>query len=238
MPLDLLSLFLGFVLGSAAVAIAWNLTQRPVRNPEKTRLTAVWSLRDLAAPGIRPVVMAESLEGIAVPPGAKIVVPRGRIDAVPADVLASCDVRMHPEVRINAAVGKDRALLFSGAVSPKSYAVLTMDEHTVRQLQADFERTWKDSTPYVETTALKDLGGKAGRFVDVTGKAVDVMEFRGRKMLRLTDGKVAVGVVAKDADVAAFPGSTLRVTGKMHKEAGYAYVEADRVEVVAGHAAA
>lgn len=238
MPLDLLSIFLGFVVGSAAVAIAWNLMQKPVRNPETTRLTAVWSLRDLSPQGSRPVMMAESVEGVEVPSGTKIVVPRGRIDSVPPSVLASCEVRMHGEVRVNAAVGKDRALLFSGRVSPKSYAVLTMDDNTVRQLQADFERMWRESTPYVEQVPLKDLGSKAGRFVDVTGQAVDVMEFRGRKMLRLTDGKVAVGVVAKETDVGAYPGSTIRVVGRMHKESGYSFVEADKVEVLQGHAAA
>lgn len=238
MPLDLLSVFLGFVLGSAAVAIVWNLMQKPVRNPETTRLTGVWSLRDVAGQGARPVMLAEGLEGLSVPAGTKLVVPRGRIDSVPADVLATCDVRMHPDVRVNAAVGKDRALIFSGRITPKATALFTMDEHTVRQLQGDFERMWKESTPYVETTQLKDLGNKAGRFVDVTGQAVDVMEFRGRKMLRLTDGMVAVGVVAAKDDVTAYPGSTLRVVGKMHKEAGYAYLEADKVEIVGKPAAA
>jgi hypothetical protein len=238
MPLDLLSIFLGFILGSAAVAIAWNLMQKPVRNPETTRLTAVWSLRDVATAGTRPVMLAEGVEGLSVPPGTKLVVPRGRIDSVPPEVLATCEVRMHADVRVNAAVGKDRALLFSGKVSPKAYAVFTMDEATVRQLQNDFERMWKESSPYVQTTALKDLGSMAGRVVDVTGQAVDVMEFRGRKMLRLTDGKVAVGVVAAKEDVSAYPGSMLRIVGRMHKEAGYAYVEADKVEVLSGHAAA
>lgn len=235
MPLDLLSVFLGFVLGSASVAIAWNLMQKPVRNPETTRLTGVWSLRDVAGQGARPVMLAESVEGISVPPGTKIIVPRGRIDSVPPDVLSTCEVRMHADVRVNAAVGKDRALLFSGRVSPKSSAVFTMDEHTVRQLQGDFERMWKESTPYVEQAVLAELGSKAGRVVDVTGQAVDVMEFRGRKMLRLTDGKVAVGVVAKE-DVSAYPGNTLRIVGRMHKDAGYSYVEADRVEVVPARA--
>ena len=238
MPLDLLSIFLGFVLGSAAVAIAWNLMQKPVRNPETTRLTGLWSLRDVATPGMKPVLLAESIEGVAVPPGTKVIVPRGRIDSVPPEVLAACEVRMHAEVRVNAALGKDRALLFSGRLTPKAYAVFTMDENTVRQLQGDFERMWKESSPYVETTALKDLGSMAGRVVDVTGQAVDVMEFRGRKMLRLTDGKVAVGVVAAKEDVSAYPGSTLRIVGRMHKEGGYAYVEADKVEVLTRPAAA
>lgn len=233
MPIDLLSIFLGFVVGSAAVAIAWNLTQKPVRNPETTRLTAVWSLRDVAGQGARPVLLAESIEGVQVPPGSKVVVPRGRIDSVPPEVLATCEVRMHADVRVNACVGKDRALLFSGRITPRSYAVFTMDDNTVRQLQGDFERMWKESTPYVEQVPLKDLGSKAGRFVDVTGQAIDVMEFRGRKMLRLTDGKVAVGVVAAHADVGAYPGTHVRVVGKMHKESGYAYVEADKVEVLA-----
>lgn len=233
MPLSLLSIFLGFVLGVAATAIAWNLSQRSVRNPETARLTALWSLKDITAPGMRPAVLAESLDGVSLPPGTKVIVPQSALASVGAGILSTCEVRMHPEVRVNAAVGKDRALIFSGHVTPKAFAVFTMDDHTVRLLQTDFQRMWNESAPYVEQVAsIAELAGKDGRVVDVTGKAIELMEFRGRKMLRLSDGKVQVGVVTKQQDVSQYQGGTIRVVGRMHRESGYAYVEADKLTLV------
>lgn len=233
MPISLLSLFIGFVVGVIATAFAWNLSQRSVRNPETAKLTALWSIKDVAEPGTRPAVLAETVDGIALPSGTKLIVPRDRLEAVPAQVLSSCEVRMHAEVRVNAVVGKDRALIFSGHVSPKAFAVFTRDEHTVRLLQADFQRMWAESEPYIERVdAIADLAGKDGRMVDVTGKAIELMEYRGRKMLRLTDGRYNVGVVTQQADVAAFQGGTVRVVGRMHRENGYAFLEADRLALV------
>lgn len=233
MAISVSSIFIGFVIGVIATAIAWNLSQRPVRNPETAKLTALWNVKDIAEAGTRPAILAESVVGVSLPAGSKVIVPTGSLGSVPAQVLASCEVRMHPEVRVNAAVGKDRALIFSGHVSPKAFAVHTRDEHTVRLLQTDFQRMWTEATPYVEqVAAIADLAGKDGRVVDVTGKAVDIMEFRGRKMLRLTDGKTNVGVVTRQADVANFQGGTVRVVGRMHREQGYVFVEADKMSLV------
>jgi hypothetical protein len=234
MPLSLLSIFVGFVLGGAATAIAWNLSTRSVRNPETARLTALWSLKDVTAPGSRPAVLAENVSGLTLPPGTKVIVPRDGLASVPPDVLATCEVRMHDEVRVNAAVGKDRALIFSGHITPKAFAVFTMDAQTVRLLQSDFQRMWTESTPFIERVGtIADLSGKDGRVVDVQGKAIELMEYRGRKMLRLTDGKTNVGVVTRQGDVSAFQGQTVRVVGRMHRENGYAFLEADKLSLLA-----
>lgn len=233
MVLSLFSILLGFVLGTAATAIAWNLSQRGVRNPETARLTALWSLKDVSEPGLRPAVLAEHIDNVQLPAGTKVVVPSAGLASVPASILATCEVRMHPEVRVNAVVGKDRALVFSGHVTPRAFAVFTMDRNTVQMLQNDFQRMWIEATPYVEQVAtIADLAGKDGRVVDVTGKAVELMEFRGRKMLRLTDGRVQVGVVTKQQDVSQYQGGVVRVIGKMHRENGYAFLEADRLTLV------
>lgn len=230
MPLSLVSIFLGFVLGTAATAIVWNLTQRSVRNPEKTRLTALWNVQDVIADGTRPAVLAEGLTNVRLPAGSKVIVPREAIAAVPQEILSTCEVRMHPEVRINAVVGKDRALVFSGHVTPKAFAIFTRDEAAVHLLQADFSRMWGESVPYIEQIgAIADLKGKAGRWVDVTGKAVELMEYRGQKMLRLTDGTTNVGVVTAQQDVTKFQGSTVRVVGQFKRENGYAYLDAQKV---------
>lgn len=234
MPLDLLSLFLGFVLGVAATGIAWNMTQRNARPPEKAKVTAVWNVRDVVEPGHRAAIVAEHLDaGVQLPAQSKVVVPASAIHTVPAAILQTCEVRMHPDVRMNAAIGKDRALLFSGHVSPKAHAVVTTEPSAVRRLQNDFERMWSESSPYVEKAEVSELAHKDGRHVDVTGRAMDVLEYRGRKMLRLTDNKAQVGVVTQQDDVAQWAGTTVRVIGRMHRDGGHAYIEADRVTPVA-----
>lgn len=231
MAVSLLSIFLGFVVGVAATAILWSLAQRNVRNPETTRLTALWSLQDVVEPGARPAILAERIEAVRLPAGSKVVVPS--TSSVPPEVLSSCDVRMHPEVRINACVGKDRALVFSGHVSPKAFAVFTMDPAAVHLLQADFQRMWGESTPYVEHIgAIAELAGKAGRFVEVQGKAVELMDYRGQKMLRLTDGVTNVGVVTSQQDVSKYQGATVRVVGQFKRENGYAFLQADKLVAV------
>ncbi|HVM44488.1 MAG TPA: hypothetical protein VM582_01030 [Candidatus Thermoplasmatota archaeon] len=230
MPLSLFSLFLGFVLGVAATGIAWSMAQRTVRPAEKAKVTALWNIRDIVEPGHRAAIVAEHLDqGVHLPPQSKLIVPASAIHAVPQAILQSCEVRMHPDVRLNAAIGKDRALLFSGHVSPKAHAMVTTEPSAVRRLQNDFERMWGESSPYVERVAVSELATKDGRHVDVTGRAMDVLEYRGKKMLRLTDNKAQVGVVTSQGDVAQWAGTNVRVIGKMHRDGGHSYIEADRV---------
>lgn len=232
MVLDLVSLFTGFCVGGAATGIAWHLTSRTTAKPTPTGLTGLWSLNELAQDGGRPGIMAERIDGILPPQGSKVIVPAGSLEAVDPELLMSCEVRMHPDVRLNAAVGKDRAIVFSGHLAPKATAVVTTDELLVRRLQMDFQRMWRESTPHVEELGLADLAHKEGRVVRTQGKVVEVMEYRGRKMLRITDGRVAVGVVTKAGDVSRWQGSVLRVTGRMHRDGGYPYIEADSVQLV------
>ncbi|MEA3199125.1 MAG: hypothetical protein QOE90_553 [Thermoplasmata archaeon] len=236
MPIDPLSLFIGFVTGAVVVAIAWNLSSRTSKPTESTRLSGTWSLDDVASPGTRLAVLATRIAEIRLPSNAKVLVPRA--ESVTPEVLATCEVRMHPEVRVNAAIGKDRALVFSGAVHPKTTAMTTLETNAVRRLQGDFQRLWSESTPYVEPVAsVSGLSGKAGRMVEVTGQAADVLEFRGRKMLRISDGKAAVGVVTSQGDVAQWSGATIRVSGRLLREGGYTYIDATAVTPV-GQAAA
>ena len=233
MPLALFSLFLGFVLGVAATGIAWALTQRTARPAEKAKVTAIWRVRDIVDAGHRAAVVAEHIEaGVDLPAQSKVIVPTSAIHTVPDAILKACEVRMHPDVRMNAAIGKDRALLFSGHVSPKAHAVVTTEPSAVRRLQNDFERMWGESSPYVERSEVSDLATKDGRYVDVTGRAMDIIDYRGRRMLRLTDNKAQVGVITRQDDVAQWAGNTIRVVGKMHRDGGHSYIEADRVTPV------
>lgn len=233
MPLALGSLFLGFVLGVVASAIAWALSLKTARPNEKAKVTALWDIKDIVGPNDRPAVVAEHISaGVLLPAHSKVIVPTSGISQVPPQILATCEVRMHDDVRMNAAIGKDRVLMFSGHMSPKAHAVVTTEHTAVRRLQNDFERMWGESSPYVERAEVSALATKDGRHVDVTGRAMDVLEYRGRKMLRLTDGKAQVGVVTRQDDVAQFAGTTIRVVGRMHRDGGHAYIEADKVTQV------
>jgi hypothetical protein len=230
MPFSLGSLFIGFVLGVVASAIAWALSIKTARPSEKAKVTAVWDIRDIVGPGVRAAVVAEHFaEGMQLPPQSKVIVPTEGISQVPASILAGCEVRMHGDVRMNAAIGKDRAILFSGHLSPKAHAVVTTEPTAVRRLQNDFERMWSESSPYVERAEVHELAGKTGRHVDVTGRAIDILEYRGRKMLRLTDDRAQVGVVTSQGDVGQYAGAMIRVVGKMHRDGGQAYIEAVKV---------
>lgn len=233
MALNLGSLFLGFVLGVVASAIAWTMTIKTTRISEKAKVTAIWDVKDISGPGERAAIVAEHFSAdMQLPAQSKVIVPVDRLGSVPASILAGCEVRSHPDVRMNAAIGKDRALLFSGHVSPKAHAMVTTEPTAVRRLQNDFQRMWGESSPYVERAEVHDLAGKNGRYVDVTGRAVDILEYRGRKMLRLTDNQAQVGVVTSQGDVGQYAGTTIRVVGKMHRDGGQSYIEADKVTPV------
>ncbi len=229
MPLSLTSLFIGFILGVAGTAIVWNLNTRTVRNPETAKLTAVWSLNDVTAPGVMPAIIAERIGNIKLAAGTKVLVPQETLGSVPTEILNTCEVRMHEDVRVNAAIGKDRALIFTGQVAPRASAIFTLEAPTVRRLQADFQRMWAEGHAYVEQSTIADLAGKDGRVVDVKGRASDLMEYRGRKMLRITDGNNAIGIVTRQEDVAQYQGGSVRVIGRVARENGYAYIEADQI---------
>lgn len=236
MPIDLASLGIGFVSGVAATAVAWSMTTRHVTNPEQTKLTAVWALDEVGR-GHPPALMVERLVGLKVPAGSKILVPAGQPNAVPPDVLLACEVRMHPDVGMNYALGKDRALVFSSYMHPRAHAVYTYESAAVRKLQADFTRLWTEGEPYVEKVPLAAVAGMDGRHVEITGVAQELVEFRGRHMLRVSDGEHAVGVTTTQGNLADLQGKPVKVTGRVGRDGGYVYVEARSVERAARAAA-
>lgn len=230
MPLDLLSLGIGFTAGVAATGFAWNLAQaRTVKNPEHTRVAgASWALSEVSRSS-PPAVMAERIEGIDVPAGAKVLVPRDRADAVPPRVLALCDVRMHPGVSMNYALGRERALVFSSHMHPRAHAVYTNEESAVKRLQREFTDMWNEAEPYIQKVPLSAVADMDGRYVEVTGVASEVVEFRGRRMMRLSDGGTTVGVVTPDGGVAELQGKPVLVSGRVSRDGGMVHIDARRV---------
>lgn len=228
MPLDLVSFGIGIGSGIVGAGLAFTLSQRATaRNPESTKVASHWALSEVSR-GVPPALMVERLEGLPVPRGAKVLVPDA--NAVPYDVLRSCDVRVNPDVNQNYAVGRDVALVFSSHVHPKAHAVYTREDAAVRKLQAEFQRVWMQAEPYVEPVSIEAVPSREGRNIEVVGTAAEWVEFRGRRMLRLTANGKSVGVVTEDSSASSLQGNVVRVAGRVVREADRVFVEALRIE--------
>ncbi len=229
MPLDLVSFGIGLTSGVLAASIAWSLTQRRVKNPEATKLTATWALAEVARRG-PPAVMTERLEGLDLPRHSKVLVADASV--LPVGVARACDVRVHPDARMNYVLGRDAGLVFSGHMHPRAHVVFTREESAVRNLQAEFTRLWAAAEPWVERVPLEAVPSCEGRHVEITGTAGELMEFRGRRMLRVTEGHTNVGVVTDEPHVAEMMGKVVRVVGRVASESGQIFLEARRLERV------
>jgi hypothetical protein len=223
---------IGFVVGVLATALAFEFGFREVRNPEQSKITSAWNLGEVS--GVEPPrILAEDVEGVRVPDGARVLVRAGEAELA-SGVLRHGEVRMHPDVRVNAALGDQKALVFSGSVHPEAMAVSTANDPMLSRLNSEFERLWDEAEPYVERVAIKDLAGRENVEVEVEGTVSQVMDYRGRTMLRVTEGGETVGVLAKGDDLEALEGSTVQVRGEFRREEGYHVIDADRIRTVSG----
>ncbi|HVL47990.1 MAG TPA: hypothetical protein VM889_05495 [Candidatus Thermoplasmatota archaeon] len=235
MPLDLISIGVGAAAGGIATAIALNLGVRKVRSAP-LRVSPLWGVDDVRSPGAAPPrIMTEYIgEGVAIPDGARILVPKTSLATVPPDVLARAEVRTHAEVHTNVVIGDDRVLVVSGALRPKTWAASTLDEAAVARLKAEFQRLWESAEPYFERVTVAEAGEFAGRMVEITGTAGDLVDYQSRKMLKVTDREGrSVSVVTKDAGAAGFQGATVRVTGRVKGDGAHPFIEARSIERVA-----
>jgi hypothetical protein len=232
MPFSPLWAGVGLVVGVLATALAFEFGFRNVRNPEKSKLTSAWNLGEVS--GVDPPrIMAEDVEGVRVPDGAKVLVRSGEA-SLAGGVLRHGDVRMHPDVRVNFAYGDQKALVFSGNVHSEAMAVSTANDTILSRLKSEFDRLWDESEPYVERVAIKDLAGRENVEVEVEGTVSQVMDYRGRTMIRVTDAGETVGVLAKGDDLESLEGTTVQVRGEFRREEGYHVIDADRIRTVSG----
>lgn len=238
MPLDLVSLGIGFGSGVAATAVALNLMQRTtVRNPEQTKLTASWALSEIARGG--PVaVMAERFDGLELPPKSKVLVPHEAVATLPEVVLRTCEVRTHSDVHANTVIARETAVVFSSQIHPLAAVVFTREEAAVKKLQSEFTRLWTSAEPHYNQVRVEEALGREGHLVEILGTAAEMMEFRGRRMLRVQENKSSIGVVVEDPQVAALQGRPVRVAGRVVSEGGQVFLEARRVEGVSPRAMA
>ena len=220
--MEFLWLLLGLAVGAGAT-YAWfqrKPAQEPPRTGQGVRLTTGWRLSELGT----PLVVAQDVEPLDVPPGTRILTA-GIVDP---SVQAQAQVEAVPSVRAQFALDGERrrALLFLGGVRDGSMAALSTDPDLVARLDAEAKRLASRAEGYVERRRVGDLAGRQGVLVEVDGVAQDVLPYHDGFMIRLEDQGAIIGVlVAKDASELA--GERLRVLGRLEKDkSGYTVIQA------------
>lgn len=224
MAWDVLSLVVGLVVGGLAVGIAVEAMGRG-RTPERqtTKLTSGWRLAELHA----PTVVARDVLDVQVPAGAKVYAS-GLVD--PA-VLQAAQVRNVPPVRAEFAVDQagQKALLFLGGLRPGTLAVLTVDRDLVGRLATEARMLQDRGAAYVERHRIGELVGREGAVVETQGQVADVLPFRDRFMIRLTEGDATIGVLV-DKDPDALREERILVKGTLARDrTGYPVIEASEI---------
>lgn len=225
--MDVLSTFIGFIVGVVAAGIAVELgLKKWFSAPDSSKLTTIWSLTELHA----PEVVATSLHpGVEVPANARIVCAG---DLPPSK--KGLNVRRNAESKGSFAIDsrRARALLFLGGIEKGSLALWTVDERMIERLRAEFNRLWTRSTDYVERASVAEIASKANVTVETRGIVQDVIPYKGKYMLRLTDRGDAVGVLV-DNDLQV-RGQKVLVKGIVRtSSSGYPMVEALEVKAEA-----
>jgi hypothetical protein len=221
---DVLSLVLGLVVGGVAVGMVVEVMGR-ARTPERqqAKLTGGWRLAELASPTIvaRDVVDAE------VPRGATVYAS----GTVAPEVVASCTVRHVPTVRAEFAIdaGETKAILFTSGVRDGSLALVTVERDLVARLANEARALGDRGDSYVERHRIEDLAGRDGVTVETQGLVQDVMPFRERFMIRLSEGEHVIGVLV-DKDAGELRDERILVRGLLRRDrTGYPVIEASDI---------
>lgn len=224
MAWDVLSLVVGLVVGGLAVGIAIEAMGR-AREPQRqtTKLTTGWRLSELNA----PTLVARDVLDVEVPKGARVFAS-GLVD--PA-VLRVAQVHNVPPVRAEFAVDQagQKALLFLGGVRAGTLAVLTVDPALVGRLATEARTLQDRGSAYVERHRIAELAGREGATVETQGQVADVLPFRDRFMIRLTEGDATIGVLV-DKDPDALREERILVKGTLARDrTGYPVIEASEI---------
>jgi hypothetical protein len=219
---ETVSVLIGFVAGVVAAGIAVEFGLKKLLSPpDNSKLTRVWSLSELQ----EPLIVTTSIEGVSVPKGAQVVT---RETLPPGS--SHYRARTNGEVRGNFAVDakNPRAVLFLGGIKKDSLALWTVDDSLITRLRAEFNRLWTRSLDYVEQVSIADAPKRANAAIEMTGHVQDVLPFKDRFMMRLTDKGETIGVILdKPMDVT---GQRVTVKGIVKPStSGFALVEAVEV---------
>jgi hypothetical protein len=216
---DIISLIIGFVIGIVAVSMAIELGWRKEPSQETCKLTENWSLHELR----NPLIMAEKLR-MDVPENAKVVVAHKSL--VPGEV------KEHPEVRSNFALGENRALIFTGEIKKGEIALWTIDEQIMRKLRREFERLWgvdDESLPPAPSVPSREVSEEIEDMITVVGRVRARVPFREGYLLRLSTENRVMGIMIDEP--MDLKGKTVEVTGTL-TNGNHPLIRASRITVI------
>ncbi|HVL87948.1 MAG TPA: hypothetical protein VM681_08110 [Candidatus Thermoplasmatota archaeon] len=233
--IDLVPVALGFALGVVGTFLAMEVGMRRIRNREESKLTNMWSLSEVLQEGQQPRIVATRIEGLTVPRGARVILPRGV--EPPPEILRAANVRVAENVDVNFAVGREAALVFASHVHPRTLAVWTVDKPMLARLASEFKKLWDAAEPFTRKYAIADLAGKPQGDVEVGGVVLDAAEKNGRYFLRVQEQGHLATVVTQD-DMAHLKGTAVRILGRLESSVKEPIVLATKVEKARAPAAA
>lgn len=215
MAFDPLSAGIGLGVGVLAALFVRELSERRIRNQERSKLTAQWSLADLGGGPAR--LCTPTLGSLDVPPGSQVLVARGA--AVPPEVARRCEVRVAAGLGLSFALAGERAILFPGAARAGALALWTREEPILERLAAEWRAAWERSEPLVPRVRVAELAAHLGEDVEVVATVSDVAERDGVKYLRLLDAGYTA-TLASPGPAAVAKGGAVRAVGRVERVAG------------------
>jgi hypothetical protein len=229
MPVDVLWTTIGFVVGVAATAFAFEVAIRRVRNDERASLTKDWDLAEFAQDE-PPGIVATSLEGVDVPRGSRVLVAPGA--KLPSSMEQDCEIRIHDEAEGNFVVGSGRAILCTGPVEAGTLALETVHPSLVSRLERSFESLWMQGKPYKKQVEPDEIAANEGARVEVAGRVTEILSSGEKALLGVetTDGTAGQGRVLVPAQLPIEEGTTYRFSGPIVEEGGRRVVKAEEVE--------
>jgi hypothetical protein len=185
--MDPISLLIGFCIGIVGVAIAIELAWKKAPPLKTCNLTTRWDLEEMK----NPMIVAERLS-TKVPKGAKVV---GNEIQIPSDEV---EIRKG-DARGNFAIGKERALIFTGEIKDGEFALWTTDDSIIKKLKDEFYRLWrkgeKERAALVRISKIKEMENVP---IKTRGIIRAIVPYRDNFLYRLSDGGYSVGVLVKE----------------------------------------
>lgn len=224
--MDTISILVGFLVGVVTAAIAVELGLKKLfMPPSATKVTGSWRLSEIRSPLVACTDAAKPI----FDQGARIVTA----GSANPQAFHGRTFRRNTGARANFMVhpNEDRALLFMGPIAPGTLALSTVDGALCDRLRAEHKRLWEQGEAYVEELPLEQVVQRHNVGVRTRGTVQEVVTYRQRHLMRLTDGRHVIGVLV-DAPL-DLEGKEVVVTGRIQRgTSGYPLLDADEVRVV------
>ena len=186
-----------------AIELGW----KKETSTQTCKLTDIWSLHELK----KPLIVAEKLH-MTPPENAKVVVAN--------TILQKGNVKKHPGVRGNFALGENRALLFTGEIKRGELALWTIDDTIIKKLRNEFHRLWEDSdeNPVSASSPLPRDTEKEEKedHIRIRGRVRATVPFRDGYLLRISTEDQVMGVMVDER--LELTGKIVEVEGQLTQE--------------------